>query len=76
MNQAAAATSPCVKTCVIDPVTGFCIGCGRTAAEIARWTALGAPERAAVVATLAGRLGFMTSRAARRRDGRRPVPRG
>ena len=29
MNQPEIET-PCVKLCVVDPETGFCIGCGRT----------------------------------------------
>jgi predicted Fe-S protein YdhL (DUF1289 family) len=58
--------SPCARTCVLDRVTGYCIGCGRTGDEITRWTEMAPPERAGVVASLAGRLRFMTSRAARR----------
>ena len=29
--------SPCVKICVVDPLSGLCIGCGRTVAEISQW---------------------------------------
>ena len=29
--------SPCIKVCELDPVTGWCVGCGRTAAEIGDW---------------------------------------
>jgi len=69
MNGAAAAAagdaSPCTRTCVLDRVTGYCIGCGRSGEEIARWTEMAAAERASVVAALAARLRFMTSRAAR-----------
>ena len=63
---APADASPCTRTCVVDPVTGYCIGCGRTGAEIARWSEMAPTERAGVVATLAGRLRLMTSRVARR----------
>jgi predicted Fe-S protein YdhL (DUF1289 family) len=71
MSGAAAATveaiaSPCTRTCVLDGATGYCIGCGRTGAEIARWTEMAGAERAGVIAALAARLRFMTSRAARR----------
>ena len=71
MSGAAAATaeaiaSPCARTCVLDRVTGYCIGCGRTGDEIARWTQMASTERAGVIAALAARLRFMTSRAARR----------
>lgn len=50
------ASSPCVKICVIDPVSGLCAGCGRTLAEIAHWAAMGEPERLAVMARLAQRM--------------------
>lgn len=30
--------SPCVRTCVIDQQTGYCIGCGRSLHEISYWT--------------------------------------
>ena len=26
--------TPCIKICVVDPLSGLCIGCGRTVAEI------------------------------------------
>jgi predicted Fe-S protein YdhL (DUF1289 family) len=68
--SAEATASPCTRTCVLDRVTGYCIGCGRTGGEIARWTQMATAERAGVVAALAARLRFMTSRAARR-GGRR-----
>ena len=32
--------TPCVKICVVDPETGYCIGCGRTREEIAGWLKL------------------------------------
>jgi predicted Fe-S protein YdhL (DUF1289 family) len=57
--------SPCTRTCVLDNVTGYCIGCGRTGGEIARWPEMASAERAGVVSALAARLRFMTSRAAR-----------
>jgi hypothetical protein len=51
-----AASSPCVKICVIDPVSRLCEGCGRTLAEIAQWTRMSESERLAVMAELPGRL--------------------
>ena len=30
--------SPCVSICVLDEALGYCIGCGRTRAEIWKWT--------------------------------------
>ena len=46
--------SPCVNVCVLDGA-GFCVGCGRTGAEIARWTAMSAREQWALIAALAER---------------------
>ena len=37
--------SPCVKVCVIDPVTGYCEGCARTIKEIAQWSSYSAQIR-------------------------------
>jgi uncharacterized protein len=30
--------SPCLSICVLDEGLGYCIGCGRTRAEIWKWT--------------------------------------
>lgn len=51
-----AASSPCVRLCVIDDRSGQCRGCGRTLAEIAGWGSFGEPQRQAVMATLEERL--------------------
>ncbi len=37
--------SPCQQICVIDPQSGFCIGCGRTGQEISRWSLMSTAER-------------------------------
>ncbi len=58
-------STPCVKVCVIDPISALCIGCGRTVDEIAAWTGLSEPERLTVMAELAERLARARSRAAR-----------
>jgi uncharacterized protein len=55
-------STPCVKICVIDQVTGFCIGCGRTAAEIGQWPFMPEGDRLAIMDGLADRLKGMTSR--------------
>jgi predicted Fe-S protein YdhL (DUF1289 family) len=47
--------SPCVKVCVVDPANGLCLGCFRSVAEIAGWTAMTPAARAAVLAELPGR---------------------
>jgi len=52
--------SPCVKICTLDAGSGLCLGCGRTIDEIARWSAMGAAERARVMADLPTRLAART----------------
>ncbi|MBQ0708199.1 MULTISPECIES: DUF1289 domain-containing protein [unclassified Ochrobactrum] len=47
--------SPCILVCTIDTETGFCLGCARTLDEIARWSAMSAEERMAVLSLLADR---------------------
>jgi uncharacterized protein len=58
-------STPCVKVCVIDPHSALCVGCGRTLAEIAAWTAMSESERLAVMAGLGKRLAQARSRASR-----------
>ncbi|KQN19306.1 hypothetical protein ASE86_12420 [Sphingomonas sp. Leaf33] len=48
--------SPCVNVCRLDAATGWCVGCGRTGAEIARWTAIDDDARDAVMRTLPARM--------------------
>jgi hypothetical protein len=62
--------TPCVKLCVVDPDSGYCIGCGRSRSEIAGWVAMTPPERREVMAGLQERLDTMT-RNKRRRGGAR-----
>jgi len=56
--------SPCVNICRIDPASGWCEGCGRTTAEIARWGETNPADRDAVMAELPARMA---------RLGRRPA---
>ena len=49
-------SSPCIQVCVIDPVTRFCMGCGRTGDEIASWPFKTEEDRLALMATLPERL--------------------
>ncbi len=58
--------SPCKRICVIHPGSGLCIGCLRTAEEIAAWPRMTPEERRARMAELPEREG----RLARRRGGR------
>ena len=46
------APSPCIKVCVLDPLTGFCRGCGRTLDEIAIWPSLDLAGRQRLLAEL------------------------
>ena len=48
--------SPCIKVCTMDAASGFCIGCGRTLDEIARWGGMSDAERIAIMRALPARL--------------------
>ncbi len=52
-------TTPCIKVCAMHRGTGWCLGCGRSGPEIARWWNLSPAERAAVSAALPERLAAM-----------------
>ncbi|MCB9899415.1 MAG: DUF1289 domain-containing protein [Planctomycetes bacterium] len=56
--------SPCTSVCVLDR-RGECEGCGRTVDEIALWTTLDAPARAAVVLAATQRRARRQARASR-----------
>jgi len=58
-------STPCVKICVVDPVSELCIGCGRTPGEIAVWRDLSEPERFEIMAGLPNRLRAARSRSER-----------
>ncbi len=62
--------TPCIKICVVEPETGYCIGCGRTRSEIGGWLAMSQAERRALMATLPERVATLTLRKTRR-GGRR-----
>jgi predicted Fe-S protein YdhL (DUF1289 family) len=59
--------TPCVKICVIDPLSALCIGCGRTVAEISLWREYDDDERRSIISDLPARLAATTSRAMRAR---------
>ena len=44
--------TPCVKICTVDARQGFCLGCGRTIDEIARWVRMSAAERNRIMSSL------------------------
>ena len=52
--------SPCIKLCVLDPQSGYCIGCGRTGDEIAAWITMTDVERDAIMAGLGDRIASIT----------------
>jgi len=58
-------STPCVRICVVDPLTALCIGCGRSTEEIADWLDMSEPERVSIMAGLGERLRSTRSRAAR-----------
>lgn len=62
--------TPCIKVCVLDPRSGFCIGCGRTGEEIGAWSVLAPEQRRDVMQALPDRLAVMTSRQGRRKNAR------
>ena len=59
------AATPCVKICVVDPLSGLCIGCGRTIAEISLWPEMTDEQRRAVMSGLPARTAATRTRAAR-----------
>lgn len=48
--------SPCVRVCVIDQQTGYCVGCGRTLHEISYWTRYTPEQRQHLLRTLPSRM--------------------
>ena len=48
--------TPCIKVCVVDGSSGFCLGCGRTLNEIAKWARLSEAERDQVIDLLPPRI--------------------
>jgi predicted Fe-S protein YdhL (DUF1289 family) len=61
--------TPCIKLCVIEPDSGYCIGCGRTRDEIASWIGMRPDKRESVMLELPDRLANLT-RNKRRKGGR------
>ncbi|HRE21859.1 MAG TPA: DUF1289 domain-containing protein [Rhabdaerophilum sp.] len=57
--------SPCTKVCTLDDPTGFCLGCGRTGAEIAGWLAMSPADRIALKAVLPQRIAQLQASASR-----------
>jgi predicted Fe-S protein YdhL (DUF1289 family) len=57
--------TPCIKVCVVDPLSGLCVGCGRTVAEISVWPELADEARRAIMSGLPERMAATRSRGAR-----------
>lgn len=57
--------SPCVKVCAIDPTTGWCLGCGRSMAEIGAWNSMPPDRRASIMTELDARKAKIADRDAR-----------
>lgn len=53
------AKSPCNDVCQLDGKSGWCLGCGRTGAEIAAWPRMSDAERDALMALLPARMAAM-----------------
>lgn len=53
--------TPCAKVCVLDPQSGLCRGCSRTAAEIGGWLGFSTEQRAAIMRDLPRRRTAVTA---------------
>ncbi len=54
--------SPCVKICMIHPDAKICIGCHRTADEIAGWSRLAPEDRRKLIDELPSRKSLLPGR--------------
>ena len=63
--------SPCIKVCLMHPQAGLCIGCCRTAEEIAAWSTMTPEARRAVMAVLPSRVPLVHGTRRGGRAGRR-----
>lgn len=48
--------SPCVRICVMDPVSGLCRGCARTLDEIVAWGTMTPDRRRTIMRELDRRM--------------------
>jgi uncharacterized protein len=48
--------TPCINICLLDDESGLHVGCGRTLAEIVRWSAMDDAERSRIMGKLAARI--------------------
>ena len=61
--NAPATHSPCIGVCRLDEDTGYCLGCGRTGAEIAEWGGADDLRKAAIWQMLPARLKTLGTKA-------------
>ena len=61
-RRAKRALSPCIDVCRLDPRTGWCLGCGRTSAEIKAWVKLTPFRRKRLERELAQRVAKLEKR--------------
>lgn len=73
--MSAAHQSPCINVCQMDEASGWCKGCLRSIDEIAVWSQLNDPQRAAVLAQLPQRRALRRQRRLQAEPGAAP-PRG
>ncbi|MCP5037811.1 MAG: DUF1289 domain-containing protein [Rhodobacteraceae bacterium] len=64
--------SPCQSLCIMHPEAGLCIGCLRTADEIAAWRDMNPKARQCVLSKLTARKPLIAAK--RRAISRRPNP--
>lgn len=54
--------TPCIKVCVVDPISSLCVGCGRSLQEIGSWISMSPARRAAIISALPARLRTLRAR--------------
>jgi hypothetical protein len=47
-----AIATPCIGVCIVDPLSGLCLGCFRTLSEIGGWSGFTGARRAEIMAQL------------------------
>ncbi|UIJ45019.1 DUF1289 domain-containing protein [Sphingomonas cannabina] len=65
-SEPARVQSPCINVCVLDPATGWCLGCGRSGDEVEEWSSITDARRQAILDRLPARLEAL-------RNGSRPT---
>jgi uncharacterized protein len=53
--------TPCNRVCTLHPVSGLCMGCGRSVDEIAAWAGFDDKQRAAIMTLLPMRVAAMSA---------------